>query len=637
MLRQEEIDTEVDIKDDIFIATPYGRKRILKVYRTIPLEVVEITTFSGRKVRCSSHHIFLTNKGCLPANDLRVGTPIIAVDGVDRVADVVHLDKKEVLYDITVDHPSGLFYSNGLVSHNSTTFVARQLINSFVFWGYKSLYVTPLHDQVKTYAAKYLEMESVFRGNTGKQNKYSKVYGRNSSVEMLHCLETANAARGKTVWEVLVDECQGMDPNIIPELEYVHHTSKVPMSIYSGTALTIDSLLELKWQRSSMGMWHVRAGDGKTWLNMYDKDTLFKVCDHPQGPTCPITGKLLNITDGNFVHTNQGALDAGDIGIHIPQCIIPANAYSPVQWGEIYKKVSGQAGDDERKIMQECFGIAIAEGAREITESDLRAICTNTDSEEVTLEKIRKGHYLIVVSGCDWGGSDYNPATKTKTSYSVHCILGLCHNGTVDILYYKRYSGMNYPEIAADIVENHIKYKGNIIVSDYGVGLAYNTEIRNRLPWQQHFVAQFEGPKTAPISQVKNSSLYNHIGINKTEAITAVFTDVKKLSPMRIRAKTWDRMSAYLSDWLNLFRAPTESSAGISSFKYIRAATKADDALMAFVFAYTLIKFYKGEPLVEDKSFGKYLRELVIGATLPVRPMVPTNSIPPNVNLFTYG
>lgn len=92
----------------------------------------------------------------------------------------------------------------------------------------------------------------------------------------------------------------------------------MPMTIYAGTALSVDTLLETQWQRSSLGMWYVRAMDGHHWINMYDQHELMRVCDNPLGPTCPYTGKLLRVTDGCFVHQNKRALAAGDIGIHVP-------------------------------------------------------------------------------------------------------------------------------------------------------------------------------------------------------------------------------------------------------------------------------------------------------------------------------
>lgn len=755
MLLPEEIEEEYDVVGKQ-VLTPDGWRDIKKVYKTVPLPVLHIKT-SNYSLECSEHHMIKTAAGTwAEAIDLGPGDMILTESGVDIVLTVLKTGRVEPMYDITVDDPSGEFYSNGIVSHNSTTFAARQLILSHLIPGYKSLYICPQHDQLKTYARRYAEMEAAFRFNNGKQNVYNKVYSTRSTVEMNYCLTSANAVRGKSVIECLIDECvawntllrtqendtkvricdvrigdrvlafnpvnnlvdydtvidkkykgkrscwrikissgnyidatdnhriytsrgwlfvgelrdcfsgsrgivsppetisqvaeennkeiiftdiesieycgdvdvydittekyntfiangiavhncQGMDPDIIPELLYVQTTAQYPSTIFAGTSLSIDTLLEAKWLASSQGMWHVRAGDGTHWLNMHDQDTLFKVCDNAKGPTCPYTGKLLNVRDGLYVHANKQALAVGAVGIHVPQCIIPDLAYNPIQWGKIYKKVRT---DDPKKVMQECFGIAVAEGSREITESDLQRICVLTDTVEEAKQKCRNGYYKLVVSGCDWGGSDYNQAIKTKTSYTVHCILGVAPDDRVDILHYRRFAGMDYREIADIIATEHSAFNAHVIASDFGVGLAYNTEIRNRIPFDRHFIMNYVGPNSAPLATPKGQHMANQLALNKTEAITNVFSDLK--SPhLKIRARHWEEMSPFLLDWLNMYRAPVENAIGSGTFKYIRSATKADDALHAFTFAYVLVKFFLGEPLVNDLSLQNKLRQVL--------------------------
>lgn len=416
-----------------------------------------------------------------------------------------------------------------------------------------------------------------------------------------------------------VHNCQSLDPEHVEDILYTLTDSQMPTKIFAGTALSIDTLLEAKWQESSMGMWHVRAMDGKNWLNMYDKDVLYKVCSNPQGPTCPYTGKLLKVTDGCFVHAYEDRYRDGRIGLHIPQCIIPDLAYNPIKWGAIYDKVKNT---DFKKVLQECFGIAIAEGSREITSQDLQRMCVLPDTPEQLKQKCKDGFYRVVISGCDWGGSDYNPSTKTKTSYTVHCIIGLAPDNHIDILHYKRYSGMMYNEIAAHIIEDHNAYNGTALASDFGVGLAYNMELRKYIPVDRHFIIGYVGPKAAAVSVPKDAHLDNQLSVNRTEALTNVFRDAKCIAPQKICCRNWTEMKPFLEDWLNMFRVPTEDNTGRSTFKYIRAATKADDALHAFTFAYVLMKIFMGESLIHDPQLEQKIQAIM---TAPNARMAETN------------
>lgn len=596
MLYPEEIDKELP-SNGKEIWTPDGWRVIRKVYRTVPMRVWYLRTHSY-SLECSGYHLVRSGDNWRYVCDLTVGDVVHTVTGMERVEKIYDTDKERRLYDIEVDHPDGMYYSDGILSHNSTTICARQLILSHIIKQYRGLYVAPSFPMMETYAARYQEMEAVFRTPTGKQNKYSKTYSNNSKLDFAYCLESARDVRGKSVEEITVDECQNLNPDILPEILYTQTMAKLPMTIYTGTALTTDTLLEQKWRESSMGMWHVRAMDDKHWLNMCDKDVLAKVCDNPLGPICPYTGKRLNVARGSFVHANRQAMEAGNIGLHIPQCIITDIADSPVQWGKVYNHIKH---DDWNKVLQECFGIAVEEGTREISQQDLLRACVLKDTQEGLKLKCNRGYYRLIISGCDWGGSDYNPSTKTKTSYTVHCIMGVAPDGGVDIVHYRRYSGMNYPEIARQIAIDHRAYNGQVIASDFGVGMAYNFEIRKYFPLDRHFIMEYTNPWAPAISLPKGAHMHNQLLINRTEALTNVFRDLKRPVPM-IRCRCWEDMSPYLLDWLNMFRVVQESTSGKKSFLYRRPPTKADDALHAFTFAYVLVKFYRGESLIDDSN-----------------------------------
>lgn len=897
MLLESEIAEEYEVHG-IEVATPNGYVPVRKVYKTKPMRVWTLTV--GRfTVECSHHHLVYTllPGGFRPACSLRPDDLVMTEDGAEIVTVSADSGRVEELYDITVDRSDGMFFSNGILSHNSTTFCARQLMLACLIQGYKSLYITPYFEQLSTYGERLYEMEAQVRYDQGKQNKYLKRYPNGSKLWLSYACETADQVRGKTVGECvtgdtlvyaiegdttvekridqlqegdivrtshldatsgmrvpatgkvqatlykgtrkcvkvttlggrsvtctpehlfhvsgssetwvearnlkqgmvlhacvggmfdldevdaveqcgeygvydiqvaddhnffangilvhncLLDECltgdtavycitddceqpvtvalkdvkvgwkvrsfsqdtlevsyedvtdwackgerhcwalythsgrsvtatdnhklftadgkkyvaniveafcagfdmpdmyvydpgtdslvrdslaavedvgtrnvyditvnrhntfiandiaslncQNMNPDLVPEILKTQQMSKAPMTIYSGTALSTDTLLEQQWQASSMGCYHVRSADGKHWINLHDEEELWKVCDNKEYPIDYWTGKRLNVTDGLFVHANSEAYAEGDIGLHIPMIVVPSNCEG-TQWAQIYRDVKRQ---DPKKTLQENFGIAIGDGAREISKEDLQKICILSTSETELRRKVNSGFYRLIVMGCDWGGSDYNRAEKTKQSYTAVTVLGLAPDGGIDILYSHKYAGMDYTTIVGNLLKTYRDFKCNAIASDYGVGAVYTMLIRQHVPWQKHFVMQYSAPNTASFQRA-NSELANHYSVNKTEAVTNTFLAVKEL---RLRAGRWEDMDYYLTDFLACRRVPSESASGKKQFTWQRDPRKPDDYLHAVSFAMTLIKVYTGERVVADPSILSQIRNMLNG------------------------
>lgn len=410
---------------------------------------------------------------------------------------------------------------------------------------------------------------------------------------------------------VVNSNCQNMNPALLPEILKTQQMSKFPMTIYSGTALDTETLLEQRWQMSSKGCFHVRSHDGKHWINLHDEEELWKVCSNPMGPVDYWTGKPLDVTNGVFVHENMQALEQGDVGLHIPMIIVPSNC-SGTQWAQIYSDISNE-NIPRKKVLQEVFGIAVGEGAREVTEDDLKAICVLTDGTQAVLRKIREGKYRTVVMGCDWGGSDYNRASGTKQSYTAVAILGLTFANKVEILWAKKYAGMEYRTIVGDFVGRYKEFGCRAIASDYGGGAVYTMLIRDHIPWTRHYIMQYDSPWCAPF-KAANSELANHYAVNRTEAVTNTFMDIKD---GRLQAGPWAEMRPFLTDILAVRRVISEQPSGKKYMLWQRDSTRPDDFLHALTFGLTLIKVYLGERVVADRSVLAQIRGVMNGNATP--------------------
>jgi len=288
---------------------------------------------------------------------------------------------------------------------------------------------------------------------------------------------------------------------------------------------------------------------------------------------------------------------------------VPAVVNNPFRWSKIYERKN--AGSPH-KFLQEILGIATEEGEREITRKQLQDLCTLGKDLVALQVKAARRQYQYIVSGCDWGGSDYQPMTNMKISTTVHVIMGITPTGQFDILHICRYAGMNYDSIISYIVANHNKYSGNAMACDSGVGAVYNSKLREHIPQEKHLMFVYVGPTTALISEPKTVHLYNTWSLNKTESISLTFDAIRE---KRIRCFDWEYAAEFLEDCLNMYRAPGEKAgaSGTNTFLYRASATKPNDTLQAINYAYMLGKIMLGEPMFADLSIKFRLEQVLRG------------------------
>ena len=442
-----------------------------------------------------------------------------------------------------------------------------------------------------------------------KQNMYYREWPGGGVTELMHILTDSGPARGKTADENIFDEYQLFEMELEPDILQSLRISKYKTRIYAGTSTVLDSPLEQRFLAGSQGMWHAKCESGH-WTNFNDKEIVPRMI-HPRGLVCPHCEKkgvvsLLNPENGFYIHAFKDRLEAGYPSLHIPQVIVPDFVLDPVEWSTIYTDFMDYG---EAKFMQEVMGIPVEEGMRELTMQDLLDLCSRgleTEDFNARIALAKSGKYQWIVSGCDWGGSDYLPELKTKLSYTVHAIIGIDNLGNFDILHFKHYASMNYEEIAHDIVQHHRMFRGDFIASDFGAGQAYNMLLRKELPPQRHIVFAYTAQNNRVIARPPHG-MFNQLSLSKTESLSSLFIMLKNRRQKRIRCYSWEAAKYYLLQFLNLYRVPTDSDAGGSKFRYIRHGSKADDALHALNFAVSLGRLVIGEPIVDDPSLRREL------------------------------
>ena len=103
------------------IETDTGWRPISKIMKTIPYQVWLLTTVSGIVLECADEHIvFDGNFNEIFVKDIAANSYIQTVNGIELVTNVQLVDRIENMFDVTVESNDHRYFTNGILSHNTT-------------------------------------------------------------------------------------------------------------------------------------------------------------------------------------------------------------------------------------------------------------------------------------------------------------------------------------------------------------------------------------------------------------------------------------------------------------------------------------------------------------------------------------
>ena len=607
--------------DEWEIETDDGWQDIKAIHKTIPYKVWNVITKNNCKFSAADRHIvFRENYEEVFVCELKIGDKIITKDGASEVVSIEETNKEENMYDIELGiNSTHRFFANDVLHHNTTNLGIRTDLCMRLIPGLKLATIVPRTEQLKTIGDKYKEIENANRFKCQSPNVRSNLFfkefphpgGKVSQLRLWYILTNADKIRGNTYDWLDFDEYQDFDNSLETEIIATQSRTKIPMLTFGGTSKSVDTALEEKWLNSARGLWRLTCPHCK-----FDNYPTIKngVMDmiKPQGLCCLKCGHKLNVRDGQWDFEDQYALKLGRWGFHVPQIIVPANTEDESKWLRIYSKAQDKT--DFNGFCEEYLGEATEEGTKEISITDLQRACVLGDIKHLQQDFFKKGRsiydtYSHIVSGCDWGGSDYNVAMKSKVSYTAHVIMGIRRDGKFDLLDFTRYSGMDWDNVAANICKRHKEFGCYALASDYGGGAVYINNLRKLIDPFKVLAFKYSMPKAKLLGEA-DSNFQGLYSLNRTESISAVFQAIKQ---GQIRFPDWEQCKTALLDILNLVRIPSESRSGETTFLYNRKPNKSDDFLHAINYAFILGKLLRGDPLFEDPRVQATFFNLITG------------------------
>ena len=452
---------------------------------------------------------------------------------------------------------------------------------------FQTLYVAPLQEQTRRYSDLYINetiqscplaqhlqqsnMAGVLSDAKIIKATFHQSFANGSGIQLGYAQTSANRLRGIMADKISVDECQGVNGDIIPIIQESLTSSRFGVTSYTGTAMTTENLIEAKWQKSSMCEWVMKC-PGCGYYNIPNLDGKVLQMIQADGMHCVHCGKKLNVREGQWIAAYQDRMKTFR-GYHIPQVICPFIVDNPNNWDKLLHKLTNGV---LATFIQENLGISYSVGQRLLTRQHIQQQCLLPSTKWLQDELARNpARYSFVVAGIDWGGAELS-------SFTVITVVGIRPNGRIDTLWARRYRGFDPDEQMTDIARICRFYRTQAVFCDAGMGLDKNQILSKRfgLP-----IVQMQYTRQLKLFGKNQSTGRTNVvqcwTIDKVMALDVLFLAIRN---RRIFFPKEESFWVFLEDILSPYEAVTEVG-GMQHRLYLRSELQPDDFCHALCFA----------------------------------------------------
>ena len=221
---------------DYEITTDTGWKPITHLHRTIPYNVWEIKTVTGLILQCADTHIlFDGSMNQVFAKDLTIGSHIHTVNGIEKIKHIRETNNIENMFDLTIRDENHRFYSNGILSHNSTS-AAGYLLWYAMFVPDSTILIaahkyTGAQEIMQRIRYAYENCPNHIKAGVTTYNKGSLDFENGSRI--VSATTTENTGRGMSITLLYLDEFAFVRPTIAEQF----WTSITPTLSTGGKAI----------------------------------------------------------------------------------------------------------------------------------------------------------------------------------------------------------------------------------------------------------------------------------------------------------------------------------------------------------------------------------------------------------------
>jgi hypothetical protein len=193
------------------IQTPSGYKEILEVHKTIKYPKFEIHLENGMSLKAAHNHVIIDEYNNEVYVENAMSKNIQTVNGASKVVNVVDLNIEEHMYDISIDSKEEVYYSDGILSHNSGKSVTVGIYLCWLALFEKDVNIG-IAAQLKSMAKEFLvKVKDIFIAlpiwlTPGIKAWNELSISLENGVRMLSDTASSNSFRGHTVTYSVTDE-----------------------------------------------------------------------------------------------------------------------------------------------------------------------------------------------------------------------------------------------------------------------------------------------------------------------------------------------------------------------------------------------------------------------------------------------
>jgi len=492
------------------------------------------------------------------------------------------------IYDSGYPH---ILLKTGRQVEKSTMLANNTIVESVIRPYFKTLYVSPSHDQTRQFSNAKLKpwiedspmISKYFQSTSVSQQVFEKGFTNGSMVFLRSAFLNADRTRGISSDLLCLDELQDVLVSNVPVIAECLSHSRHGYKIYSGTPKTLENTIEQYWESSSMCEWLVPCDrhSPKYW-NFIDEKSIGK-----EGPICshPKCRKPINPSMGKWVAFND---DTTIMGFRIAQPMVPWIYQHKAKWKEFLWKYENYS---RGMFYNECLGISFDSATKPITRQDLIACCSNKHPFRFRPDDWTRR--VEIFGGVDWGegtdGSERAAGGKLKSaSYTVLTLGTYLTPKHFHIFYYRKFEGEDAaPEnCVTEIIRTLQEFRVMCCGVDWGHGWGVNDRIAkglglNRVVKFQHIGNQKERKKFDPIGMKYQ--------LSRNEVMSDFFEDVKN---QQIIWPEWESVKDYLVDFEHIYSEYNEFKRTI---RYDHKVSEPDDCCHSSIYCKEVADNYYGK------------------------------------------